>query len=104
MGPCLMKHTYLVSRLATVSLFLVLFVLAGFSVGAAVLNQQTTSAVESSIRESELFRQAVYTLATEEALQYEYSLKPSLLIRNEHLAAANTIIALLQRLQNIGDR
>lgn len=98
-----MRHTHIIGRLAHLSLFVVLFVLAGFSIWAAALNRQATNAAESSTAISNLFRQVNSTLSTEIALQYEYALEPSATVKNEHLATANTLIALLQRLQQDGD-
>ena len=98
-----MKRTHIIGRLAYLSLFAVLLALAGFSIWAAALNQQATSDVESSTAINNLFRQVNSTLSTEIALQNEYALEPSVTVKNEHLAAANTLIALLQRLQQEGD-
>jgi GGDEF domain-containing protein len=94
-----MKSKHILSRLSNVSLLLVLLVLTGFSVWAASLNRQASIAVQ----ESELYRQITYTLSAEESTQYEYVLRPSTALQNEHLSDANTLIALLQRLQQDGN-
>src|SRR5690348_9555113 len=97
--PRFMKLTNLLSRLATVILFLVLLVLTGFSIWIARLNQQASSAT----RESSLFRRINYALSAEESAQFEYVLWPSPALQKEHLADANTLIALLHQLQQESD-
>jgi diguanylate cyclase (GGDEF)-like protein len=98
-----MKHSHLVSRLASLGLFLVLLFLAGFSIWTAVLNRQATNAFTTSTRLSGLNRQILYALSSEVSVQHEYVLEPGTKLRNEYLAAANTVKALLQRLQKEGD-
>jgi diguanylate cyclase (GGDEF)-like protein len=95
----IMKWTNLLSHLATVILFLVLLVLTGFSIWIARLNQQMSSAA----RESSLFRRINYALSTEESVQFEYVLWPSPVLQKEQLADANTVIALLNQLQQDSD-
>jgi len=98
-----MKRTHIVGRLANLSLFVVLLALAGFSIWAAALNQQATSEAAAATSISNLFWQINSTISAEVSLQYEYVLEPSTSVKNEHLKAANTLIALLQRLQQDGD-
>jgi diguanylate cyclase (GGDEF)-like protein len=97
--PCFMKWTNLLSRLATVTLFLVLLVLTGFSIWIARLNQQASSETQ----ETSLLRRINYALSTEESTQYEYVLWPSPALRKEHLADANTLITLFYQLQQESD-
>ncbi len=98
-----MKRFHLVSRLANVCLGLVLLFLAGYSISTAVLIRQASSAAETSTHLSDLYRQILYALSTEQAVKYEYVLEPGTGLRNEHLAAADTLRVLLQRLQHDGE-
>src|SRR5947209_17537259 len=98
-----MKQIHIISRLANWSLLMVLLALTGFSMWAAKLNEQATSVAASSTYVSGLYRQMTLKLSWEEAVQYEYVLRPSTLLRNEHPAAANPLIALFQRLQHDGE-
>ncbi len=97
-----MKRFHLVSRLANVCLGLVLLFLAGYSISTAVLIRQASSAAETSTHLSDLYRQILYTLSIEESVQYEYVLRPGTSLRNEHMAAADTLRVLLQHLQHDG--
>src|SRR5438309_641056 len=94
-----MKWTNLLSRLATVILFLVLLVLTGFSIWIARLNQQASSAT----RESSLLRRINYALSNEESAQFEYVLWPSPTLEKEHLADVEIVVALLHQLQQEND-
>src|SRR5207249_4794758 len=96
------KRFHLVSRLANVFLVLVLLFLAGYSISTAVLIQQDTHAAETSTHLSDLYRQILNALSTEESVQHEYVLGPGTSLRNEHLAAADTLRVLLQHLQQDG--
>ncbi|MFL5698554.1 MAG: hypothetical protein ACJ797_15815 [Ktedonobacteraceae bacterium] len=80
-----LKRTSLVGRIANFSSLVVILLLRVFLIWAATLIQQATSEVKTSTFVSDTYRQLLYTLAKEEALQYEYALHPSTVIRNEDL-------------------
>ncbi len=94
-----LKRTNLVGRIANFSSLAVILLLVVFLIWAATLIQQATSEVKTSTFVSDTYRQLLYTLAKEEALQYEYTLHPSTVIRNEDLAASRTLSNLVRVLQ-----
>lgn len=97
-----MKCFHLVSRFANVCLVLVLLFLSGYSISTAALIQQATSAAETSTHLTDLYQQILYAFSVEESVEHEYALEPGTSLRNEHLAAADTLRVLLQRLQQDG--
>ena len=97
------RQANFISRLASMSLLTVLLVLAVVSIAEALLIQQAASAVDSSTAKNSLYRQALYEIALEVSVQYEYALRPSSLLQEEHLADANALIALLQQIQQDGN-
>ncbi len=80
-----LKRTNLVGRIANFSSLVVILLLVVFLIWATALIQQATSEVKTATFVSDTYRQLLYTLAKEEALQYEYALHPSTVIRNEDL-------------------
>src|SRR5712691_7600341 len=98
-----LKRTNLVGRIANFSSLVVILLLVVFLIWAATLIQQTTSEVKTSTFVSDTYRQLLYTLAKEEALQYEYALHPSIAVRDEYLATSRTLSNLVRVLQQDPD-
>ena len=94
-----MKYGHIINRLSSLSLIVVLLVLAGTSVWITFLNQQAARAVELSTSKSELYREALYDVTIEESVQFEYVLKPSPFLKKEHQVDASAFTALLEHLQ-----
>ena len=98
-----LQHITLVSRIANAISFAVLLLLIAFLIWAATLIEQATSTVQTATFVSSTYQQTVSALNEEEALQYQYTFRPSPTIRDEHLAAARTISDLMQGLQRDSD-
>ena len=98
-----LKRTSLVGRIANFSSLVAILLLVVFLIWAATLIQQATSEVKTSTFVSDTYRQLLYTLAKEEALQYEYALHPSIAVRDEYLATSRTLSNLVRVLQQDPD-
>ena len=98
-----LKRTNLVSRLAQASLLAVMLLLTVFSIGMALLNQQTVSQTETQTSLTNLYSQSIYMLLQEDLSLHDYTDSPSASIRHDFQAAAETFRALFGRLQQSGD-
>lgn len=97
-----MKYSYIIGGLSRVCLLIVLLVLAGISMWITILNQQAAEREELSASKSALYREGLYDIAIEESAQFEYALRPSRALDNEHQKDAESFLTLLNRLEQDG--
>ena len=98
-----MKRIHLVSRFASLGLVMVLLILTGFSLWAAVITQQATNDARVAFQLSDLYEQARYAMGTEKSLERKYRLDPNPGIRAQHLAAGTTFVQALHNVYRNGD-
>jgi diguanylate cyclase (GGDEF)-like protein len=98
-----MKNTTVISLLATISLFCVVVTLSGFAIGIALLNQQATNSVETSIYVSGLYQQVLKTFNQQEEFEDEYPVNHNSILDNKIKVGDITILNLLRHLQSKGN-
>jgi signal transduction histidine kinase len=91
-----MKQMNAVGRLATLGLIIVLLALMGLAFWTTGMTLKLSGAVKEAVYVNTLLEQAHYDLSTEESLEREYRLQPSLDIRRQHQAAATALVKHLQ--------
>ncbi len=98
-----LKRITFVSYITNLVGFVVLLSLVVFAIWATTLLQQSVSAVRLSASVSSTYQHMLFVLAEEETFQYEYQIYPSTALRDEHLAKATVLAALVQVLQQDAD-
>jgi signal transduction histidine kinase len=88
----MMKQMNAVGRLATLGLIAVLLVLAGCAIWTKVITLRLSDDVREAVTVNDLYRQANYELGTEQSLEREYRLEPSLDVRSRHQVAAAALV------------
>jgi signal transduction histidine kinase len=88
----MMKQMNAVGRLATLGLIIVLLALMGLAMWTTVMTLKLSDAAKEAVDVSTMLERAHHDLGTEELLEREYRLKPSLDIRSQHQAAATALV------------
>ncbi len=97
-----MKNAHTISHLASFGLAVVLLILTGFSIGAAVITQQLATNAQLAVSLSDRYEHARYAVGAEESLERKYRLEPSPEVYALHRAAATTLVTILLTIQHDG--
>ena len=96
----LLRERLRVSRLASGGLVLLLILLPGFALWGAIATFQAGEAARHASALSDAFQDARYQVGAEESLERKYRLEPGAKVRSLHHAAAQAMIAALERAQS----
>lgn len=96
-GRSTLERTHRISQIAYVGLVSILIATVAFAIVAGFMAKETALVASVAIRESRLFSDARFQVATEESLERQYQLAPSAAVRIAHTGAERQLTDDLHR-------
>jgi diguanylate cyclase (GGDEF)-like protein len=97
-----MKHPYLISRLSTLGIALVILVLTGLAISTTVLTNNLSNQTRTAIQISDVYQQASSLIASEETIDWHYHVEPGPRLRLQERAVNASLIGVFDLLLRVG--
>ena len=95
-----LKKTYLMSRLSSLGIALVLLALTGLAIWTAVSTNETISRTRAATQLSDLYDEAHHLVSSEETIEWQYQAEPGLELRTQEREVNAALIQLFQLLSH----
>jgi diguanylate cyclase (GGDEF)-like protein len=98
-----MKHPYLISRLCTLGMALVLLALTGLALWTAVITDEINNHTRTAIHLSDLYQQARSLITAEESIDWQYHVEPGPELRLQESSINASLLGVFGLLSRDGE-